>query len=309
MAACAVGEPTVDVRVAHRQAGAVTIAVTEGGEAAKPAPGNLQAAVETRAGNGAWKTATDVTLEDAPPLIDLMIVADNSASAEGTLPAVQEAVRHLSHVLLARAQDDRVGLVRVSTVASLVQAPSTDAGDLDAAADDLFITNGWTALWDGVRLANDTLEATRVSAGGGAVCFAGAAPSILLFTDGRENNSADQQDSRYEGDGVDTTLDDLLALSAGGVATAIYTVGIGDEVDADALATLAAATGGQHRTLGNHQGLVGALHAAAAELDQLVPLCFTPAACGDDQARITIDVKVQGQWQTHVLDVAIPPGC
>lgn len=289
-------------------AGATVTIVDGDGAPLNAGPGNTRVTVHTR-GGGAWQPATGVDVAfGSPPRLDVMMVADNSGSARAELDSVQDALHQIGHVLLAPGRH-RVGLVRVSTASTVVQPLSASEADLAGAIDGLFVTNGWTALWDGVRHANDALEAGRVTVENGTACFAGGVPAIVAFTDGYDNNSADERAAPEVGDGVDTSLDDLLALDAGGVATVVHTVAISDDADHASLAVLADASGGRATRIGSHGQLIGALHAAAAQLDALIPLCFAPASCAHDEARIVVSVRTGQRWTDHAFVVAIPATC
>ena len=148
--------------------------------------------------------------------------------------------------------------------------------------------------------------ASQIDATPAGECYPARTPSVLVYTDGRENNSADEHDTSYsdESDGIDTTFDDLTGLAVDGTGVAIYTVAIGDDADAAGLAALADATGGRHVGIANDGGLLGALHGAAAQLSDLIPFCFTPANCADTEARIT--VTHGNTVHTHVVTL---PGC
>jgi Mg-chelatase subunit ChlD len=261
--------------------------------------------VETRTGDGPWVTATNVSLGNGPPLLDVMIVADNSGSAREELDDVKDALHHFAGLVLGRVHPDRMGIVRVSTVAEVVADPSAVAEPIDAAIDAMFVSNGWTALWDGVRLGRDTLAISQTDTTPTGQCYPARVPSVVVYTDGEENNSADEHETSYAGDGIDTTFDDLTALEIDGTRVSIYTVAISDDADRDSLAALADATGGRHVDIANHGQLVGALHGAAAQLDGLTPFCFTPAACSDTEARITVK---QGNT-VHTRTVTIASTC
>src|SRR5690606_14123779 len=111
---------------------------------------------------------------------------------------------------------DRIGLVRVSTEARVLQSLTGDREDIQEAVDSLFVTNGWTALWDGFRMANNELhEGQLLELEDGSSCFSGAYAVIVAMTDGMENNSAGQKNTKYPSDGIDTYFEDLLDLRAG----------------------------------------------------------------------------------------------
>jgi Mg-chelatase subunit ChlD len=182
---------------------------------------------------------------------DIALVVDNSGSEAGTLGEVREASRRLiEHV---EAVNGRVSLVRVSTQPSVLEPLTNDAEAARLALSELHVSNGWTALYDGIRVGNETLgdallgEPVQAPASGEEFCGLDPQRAILLFTDGHENNSSDEHATEnYPGDGVNTTLQDLTRLQTRGVTTPIYAVGLGDDVDHDALKDLAEKTGGKH---------------------------------------------------------------
>lgn len=182
---------------------------------------------------------------------DIALVIDNSGSESGTLNDVRDAAsRLIEHV---EGANGRISLVRVSTEPSVLQPLSNDMDAARAALGDLHVSNGWTALYDGIRVGNETLGGAVLSEDGLSAGteddFCGIDPqrAILMFTDGQENNSSDEHATEnYPGDGINTRLEDLARLQARGVATPIYSVGLGDEVDHDSLRDLAERSGGKH---------------------------------------------------------------
>lgn len=312
------GGLTVGNLVAHHGSVGGTVRAfrrTDGGDARSSedlCTGGTDVTVETRYADGEWEAAADVALDcEEPPLVDAYLVADNSGSEEDYLEDIVDALQGFAHRMLARNHDDRLGLVRVSTEASVVQDLTSDEDTFDAATEELFITNGWTALWDGMRLANDRLDATTVEADaddGTVTCYSGAYPTVIAFTDGQDNNSADEHETHYAGDGIDTTVDHLQALTAGGVATIVHTVGVGDDIDSDELESLADATGGSYRRIASYGGLDGALHAAAAQISTQVPMCFVPAACDHEEVRIEVVVH-DHEDETMTVTASLPNTC
>lgn len=250
---------------------------------------HLDIQVSTRAGEGTWVPVDTLEIEeDGHKEIDVVLVADNSGSTAQWEESIAEAVEHFGQVVLASSHTDRVGLVRVSTEAALVQDLTHDQEAIEAAAQTLFVNRGWTALWDGVRLANEVLQAGSVDDRGAASCVDRAYRGIVVFTDGADNNSRDEQASSYSGDGVDTRFEDLLDLRIHDVRTAVHTVSVGDAAEEDLLETLALETGGSARSIRTYGGLMGALNGAANQLDGQVPLCFVPSDCAHDQARVEV---------------------
>ena len=246
---------------------------------------------------------------------DLALVLDNSGSLLEQLEVLQRGAQaSIEHVV-----DDggRVSFVRVSTD-SQVQNPLTqDTSALGASIDDMFVTNGWTALWDGVRMGNETLgkaaEDTGLVTHEGAAAFCAATRKrgILVFTDGAENNSAHQKlwSEEYPGDGVDTTLDDLLSLNVDGAPTPVYAVGVGDRIDAEALGQLAEHSGGRFVQLDDFARLDEVLETISEYFASSHRFCAKVPShlCGALDVRVTHDYTngdqtVSGTNEYH-LDV------
>lgn len=233
-----------------------------------------------------------------PHRLDVVVVADNSGSQAGQLPQIQQALGDFAHHVLAGSAEDRVGLVRVSTEAALYQRLTDDEGTFAEAADRLAIANGWTALWDGVRLANEVLAESPLpvdQVGGQArFCAERTHRAIVAFTDGQENNSSGLKSTRYKGDSIDTTFEDLLKLNVAGVPTPVHWVSIGGKADATALEGMAEATGGQLVAVDHVNQLNGALGSTAKRLSSQVPICFELTSCGNIELRLTIDFELEG---------------
>ncbi len=180
---------------------------------------------------------------------DVALVLDNSKSVTEEM----DDIRGAAHAMLdgVVAAGGRASLVRVSTNAEVLSGLGDDGDAIGVAIDALYPSNGWTALWDGVRMGNETLGAEAVNQADdlASFCDTTARAGVVAFTDGEENNSSDEQEydhDQFPGDGIDTTLEDLFDLQAGGATTPVYTVGMGDEVDELALDTLSADTGGRY---------------------------------------------------------------
>jgi hypothetical protein len=289
-----------------------------------PVPMNnntTQVYVDTRAPGGEWEEVSSATVDfNSPPMLDVVIVADNSGSQIEEALEVQEAIEHFTHVLTSRVHPDRVGLVRVSTESSLWQAPTQYEDEMYEVIDDLFVANGWTALYDGIRLANEVLfeaatgpvsefDPENPAFAGLSQCYSGRLPAIVAFTNGRENNSSDEHDTVYEGDGIDTTLDMLLEMDVGGLPTVVHTVGVGPNIDQDELTIIADANDGKYKKIQNFGALVGALHGAAAQLKALVPICFEPVECYHNEVRVTVEYSQMGQDMVQETFLDLEPTC
>ncbi len=180
---------------------------------------------------------------------DVAIVVDNSGSLESFVDEASNAAQELAHQVI----DDggRVSLVRVSSHAEAMTGLIDDKDEVDDVLDGLFVNDGWTALYDGIRIGNQTLAGELASIDDDYddlddFCSSQNPFYVVALTDGQDNNSMEQEMATPDGDGIDTDLEDLFELNIGGVDTPVYTVGVGVDVDHAALSQLADETGGKH---------------------------------------------------------------
>lgn len=231
---------------------------------------------------------------------DLALVVDNSGSQDGDLPIIQDGARRALH----RIVDDggRMSLVRVSTNADKKSELVNDTAALDTAIDGLYINKGWTSLWDGVRMANETLGVAQgdgielvTETDASSFCANARKQGIVLFTDGAENNSANQKlaTEAYPGDGIDTSFDDLLSLRVGGSKTPVYAIGLGDNIDAGALSQLATSTGGRFIALDDISDVDDMLDTVSQYFGSTHRVCAEVPShlCGSLEVRVTHELR------------------
>lgn len=281
-------------------------------QAALPcADGTLEASIRYRTEGGSWQDLPSqqlLTRCDTTQQGDVALVLDNSGSEAGHVDAMRAGATAMADELLGAGRE--VSVVRVSTQSEVLSPVSADADAIHTAIDSLQPTDGWTALYDGIRMGNETL--------GGAVqarqvagvwpdltsfCDASEPLGIVAFTDGRENNSADQQQydhDAYPGDACDTTLAQLHNLRVGDTTTPIYTIGLGDEPDHDALRDLAESTGAQHLALGDSSEVEGAFAALSEYFDSSAQVCaeLPSSGCGDVELELNYS-WTDGQTTLH----------
>ncbi len=257
--------------------------------------------------HGRWLDAPNVRLIRAKRRLDVVLVSDNSGSQRETLPMVQSSARAFIDELLATenvSASVRVGVVRVSTNATVLSDLTTDSNDLHRVVDQMYAADGWTALWDGVRMANEVLargdtEALREA---GRVCSSPVQRAIVVFTDGKDNNSRDEHLTRFAGDGVNTTFDDLLALQVTNVRTPVFTIGVGRSMDEPALRQIAGASGGGYARIADFRGLAQALGAVAHGVKGAVPVCFDlPEGIRGVRVRYTVNRRGERSTVTAPL--------
>jgi hypothetical protein len=298
-----VGKDGTSVTVQEVRGGAggqvgLDLLVTTGAESVPCDPAAMSVSISASQNGGAFVPIDNsrVVVQCSSGAADVAVVVDNSGSEAGQLDELQAGASHLIDKVLAAG--GRASLVRVSTNASVLQPLTTDAAALDAAVAGQFINNGWTALWDGVRVANETLGGdappTFERVGDARqFCATSRKLGIVAFTDGYDNNSADEQDYdklMYPGDGIATTVGDLQKLSVDHVSTPIYTIGLGGRIDASSLDSLANASGGKHRTLDSISQIEDAFADISSYFDS------THQVCADLPWSVCGDVVIRTEW-------------
>lgn len=301
------------------ETGRVSLALSVSDENGEPVALNKKtttAEVEARDASGRWQVLRDVTLAfQGPALIDVVVVADNSGSQREFLELMEDSIEHHAQRIINDAHRDRVGLVRVSTKAKVLSELTTSTENFSTALGEMFISNGWTALWDGVRTANEVLARGALSLAGrheqkeqvsSEFCLDRAHRAVVVFTDGADNNSADEHETRYRGDGIDTTLEDLLDANISGTQVPVHAIGVGDEVDRASLEQLALETGGTYRPIEHFESLHGVLESTAATLRYEVPVCFTLPGCNFDRVRANVEVQTDSGLQAFEVELSLP---
>lgn len=107
-------------------------------------------------------------------------------------------------------------------------------------------------------------------------------------------------------DGINTTLDQVLAQRVFTGRPTMHLVGVGNYVKEDALTALADATGGEYVTIDHVGHLQGALESAAATLKGELPTCFRRPPCDHSEARITVRTHLDGEAIDVSREVALP---
>lgn len=268
--------------------------------------------VETSGEDGVWEDAAEVEVGfSAPTALDVVLVADNSGSEAEYDDLIAAAVSEYGADLLA-GEGNRAGLVRVSTEASVLAPLSDSAESWASGVGGLGVKNGWTALWDGVRLGHEVHEEAAQVRGSGTLdaCVGEAHRVVVVYTDGQENNSADEHETSYDGDGVDTSWTDLLALDVVGIQPPIFTIGVGDGVSAVELESLATSTGGDYLPIDSVDLLADSLAATSEAVAGEVAVCWETADCSDTYVRVTVTTGEETWTETFTLptDLCVDEG-
>lgn len=291
-----VSQTTVDTELG--QASLALRVSDDDGEEAEVA----EVSVQRMTRGGDWEEAPSRRGNKRGAKLDVVLVADNSGSEGTSEQAIQDAALDFADTVLSKHSRTRAGLVRVSTEATVVSELTAKGKKLRKAADELFVSNGWTALYDGVRLANEVLE-RGVELRRRDQCETPVFRAIVVFSDGEDNNSADEHETRYEGDGIDTTLDDLLDLEVNGGGTPIFTVAVGSRVDEDSLFTMSDGTGGTFSTIEGYERLANALVRGADRIAGADMVCVDDVEPGQRvRMRVTAKTRDGNVTTDHEFD-------
>lgn len=288
------------------------VLATSGGEAIGCDDTSVEVVVEVAGADGHFASlpaGASTVVCDEGRTGDLAVVVDNSGSEDGFLPWLQEGAGNMVDGVLAHG--GRSSLVRVSTDAELREEMTSDAAVLRDAVDALHVANGWTALYDGIRLGNETIGA---AAGARpewtdleSFCAADRTLGVVAFTDGQDNNSAGEHDAvvdndRYPGDGIDTRFDDLLDLRVDGISTPVYTIGLGRGVLESELQDLATRSGGRYLSVDDEADLPGVFDIIGDYFDASRNVCaeLPTLECGAFTVRVTTTWEHGGTTHTDV---------
>ncbi|MFT7521926.1 MAG: Mg-chelatase subunit ChlD [Kiritimatiellia bacterium] len=229
-----------------------TFLVTDGaGHAVPCTQGELTVKAKLKRPDGTWAPIDASEMEvlcDDGQRGDLAVVVDNSGSEDGYLPLLQTGARNVVRKVVERGGS--ASLTRISTDSTVLVGLTDSRPDLFDGVTSMHIADGWTSLYDGVRIGNETLSA-RDDLGPSSECGKDRVLGMVVFTDGQDNNSADEKagvidTDQYPGDGIDTTFADLRGLEVNGIETPIYTIGLGDGIAEVELTKLAERSGGRY---------------------------------------------------------------
>lgn len=307
------GEPAIttslqELRASSSESGPTYVAMNilatdKEGKAIPCGKGLLDVTLEIGDGpGGPWQEvpSKDIEIKCDKGGGDFALVIDNSGSQGGYLEKLKEAGKALvAHSVTS--QGGRASLIRVSTDADVVTPMTSDAQQINSAIDELFISNGWTALYDGIRLGNETLGDAHAGSEYSSTkkfCSAASHKGIVVFTDGYENNSSGQKIPQKYNDGIDTYLDDLHNLQVDGITTPIYTIGLGGNVNHSGLTALADKTGGRHFRISSADQIAERFGSVAEYLTASHNICteLPTDRCGP------LSVRVSWTW-SHGKDV------
>lgn len=255
-------------------------------------------------------TKVRVSCEKDEPLY-LGIVVDNSGSQGEELSEIQAGAKNLARDVIRRG--GKVSLTRVSTQAKNLVALTDNLESINQALEATQVKKGWTALYDGIRMASEALGKEVIaesSQNGNSSCRRGQRTAIAVFTDGADNNSADENNDK-ESDGFATNIEDLMGLSHLGVKVPVFGIGMGKDVNQQVLESLASASGGVHLAIENHHAVGEAFGRISDALRESVEVCADlPVTCGEVGVRVTYSYTLNGEQvtsqETYSTEVECP---
>lgn len=280
----------------------------------------LDVDVEVSFDGGSSFTSIDdasVVTNCGAPAYDVALVLDNSGSQKAVLDKTREGARSFAQAVTSAG--GRVSVTRVSTFSEVLEPLSSDLNAVESAIDSMFVNKGWTALYDGMRMGNETLGAELGTspesyADLGAFCNQGRGFAMVAFTNGEENNSSQQELAGADDDGMDTTINDVLGMRVNSVPTPIHTIGLGKRVDQAALSSISNQTGGRHITVSDQDAIPSAFDLIADYAGATTQVCATATryGCGQATFRVNYDwTDDQGNAHTGSLsyeaNVPCPP--
>lgn len=251
---------------------------------------------------------------------DVALVLDESGSQQDVVDQTMAGAGALADAILS--QGGRVGVVSLASTVTVRSGLTSDGGEVHEAISELDATNGWTALYDGIRVGNEVLGSAITAEDEvehddlDSFCADHRSFSVVAYTNGDDNNSGDERTDPDRGDGIDTTLGDLQGLHVSSVPTPIHTIGLGDGVATEILESLAEATGAKHLAVTGESAVVDAFAQIAEYPDATTQVCASLDAvgCGLADVRVTytlggdgIDEQAVEEFTMHVPCPPEPP--
>ncbi len=234
---------------------------------------------------------------------DIALVLDNSGSEKDHIQDIIDASSKMAEEILGNG--GKVSMTRVSTNSKVIGSLSDNISEVKGAIAQQKTGNGWTSLFDGMRLGNETLansDAAEISNKEEltSFCEANRKLGMVVFTDGRENNSNDEKSYRYDfvkypGDGINTSLDDLKKLRVGNVTTPIYNIGMGPDVDHELLSSLSKETGGRYLHIQSREQIPNVFEVVKDYISTPSQVCakFSKNICGSRK------LKMKYKWKSR----------
>lgn len=202
--------------------------------------------------------------------LHLLLLVDLSGSMEGRLPAVRRGIFNL----LKKMRDvDLVEIIGFNHEVFQLSPPESDKSLVRRrfiAVKAEGATNLYGAVWSGIKsLRNTTMRR-----------------AVVLFTDG--HHDLGEMPDPYQKDLEQCTQ---LALTHG---VPLYTMGVGPDVDHDALEALADSSGGKAFFLRNSREIIETFDIIGAEIQRQYLLCYYTDSHLVGKHDISIQLRVDG---------------
>lgn len=300
-------EPTASAGDGSTYVGFDMLVLDENGEPLPCNDGNVSLAVKVSYDGGVtWvpvrqQDTMTICGDQVPP--DLSVVLDNSGSQDAVLPAMEAGALDLIDGVLD--MDGRASVVRVSTDAWVLSELTNDRQALTDAVGSLKVHGGWTALYDGMRVANETI---------GRALGRSESPKYdsltqfcedhdrfgeVAFTNGEDNNSAQERMPSDDDDGFDTTPDDVKNLHVNGITTPKHVIGLGPRVHYDDLIDISESSGGRFLSVPDESGIPDAFSMVRRWLETTTHACVEVPQVQCGPALVDVDYTY-GQGDTAV---------
>ena len=192
--------------------------------------------------------------------VDVVLAQDVSGSMDDPIGAGEtqtrlEASKAAACAFVDILQDvDRAAVVPYSTTVHLdqIQPLTTTQSEITRMINDL-VAEGYTNVGEGIRVSHMELITPPHDA-------SGAVKAIVLLSDGNANRPEGEAEEYALGQAEDAATDNIR----------IYTIGFGDDANAELLETIAITTGGKYYSTSHSSNLTDIYLAIALELHNLV---------------------------------------
>ncbi len=223
---------------------------------------------------------------------DVGLVIDNSGSVRSHRLIVEKSLEKLSNHLFSIGS--MISLTEVNTN-SYVRSPLINSTEKLTNAYSSFLNrDGWTSLYDGVRMSHETLEDRFVFDDEIESACDSKRKAIIIMTDGKENNSNDQMYEEYSlddfpGDSIDTTVDDIRSLNSNYRKVPIFSIGVGAEVDELSLRNISESSGGTFRSLSEFNQVESAFIDISNFLQSPYSVCVDSSSLSCGEYKVIVD--------------------
>lgn len=247
---------------------------------------DLQTGDITITEDGKQVDITDLELTKDDP-ISVIVVMDTSGSMKGVkMDAARQAA---AQFISGLGKKDRAAVMSFNSTVKTEIGFTDDLGDAREEIELLNAVDGaGTCFYDALNEAI-TLSATLPT----------GRRAIVILTDGVDELPNGNKCSKYKEDEIITTA------KSGTTRVPIYTIGLGDKVDATGLSRIAEQTGGRYQFAGDEQKLQILFRALLEQLrSQYRATYISTSAPGPHQ--LVVEVSISGQQVRELREFVLP---